>query len=304
MDSLSRLNLGLCCINTELQRKKIFCSRTLIRRTFTVEKAKQLALRNIADIIPLIDWNVAHGIQHLRLSSDLFPHFTDSETESYTIDFAKDSLKMIGDYILSKKHRVTFHPGQYNQIGARSPSVFEKTVDDLLHHATILDTMGIENGVMCIHGGGVYGDKEATIRRWVDQFDDLPSTVKAKICIENCEKCYSPADCLEIARQVKIPVIFDNLHYDCYSLLHPQELLESPEDLLEEIVDTWKYSDPVFHLAQQAPSSKVGKHADFIDHIPDYFLELPDKYQRSFSLEVEAKKKEQAIVRLKDKYSL
>ncbi len=43
----NKIELGLCCINTVLRKQKIYCSRTCIRRTFTVKKAKELALQNI-----------------------------------------------------------------------------------------------------------------------------------------------------------------------------------------------------------------------------------------------------------------
>ena len=47
-----KISLGLCCINTELRSKKppVFCSRSCIRRTFTVESAKEKALQNVKDI--------------------------------------------------------------------------------------------------------------------------------------------------------------------------------------------------------------------------------------------------------------
>jgi UV DNA damage repair endonuclease len=89
------------------------------------------------------------------------------------------------------------HPGQYNQIGTKSKSVFDATVDDLTYHANILDYMELDNNsIICIHGGGVYNDKENTIRRWVEKFDDLPRNVKNRIAIENCELSYNIEDCL------------------------------------------------------------------------------------------------------------
>jgi UV DNA damage endonuclease len=304
-----KIHLGLCCINTELRALKepIFCSRSLIRRTFTVEKAKELAIQNVRYIVPLIKWNVKNDIHHLRLSSDMFPHYTDLETESYTMDFCDKELKKAGEYANLANHRITMHPGQYNQIGAKSSEVFEKTVHDLSAHAEILDRMGIsDEGILCIHGGGLYGDKESAIRRWIDQYDDLPSSVKRRLAIENCEKCYSVRDCLHIAQATKIPVILDSHHYECYKDLHPNELIEDMDEMMDEIVETWDKSNrrPVFHISEQAPSKRIGAHSDFIENIPSYMLELPEKYQRDLFIEVEAKMKEQAIMKLKNKYRL
>jgi UV DNA damage endonuclease len=97
-----RIHLGLMCINDTLREKDIFCSRSLIRRTFSVHKAKELALQNIKDISKLIIWNNDHDIFNLRISSELFPHFTDTDTEPYTLDFATEELKKIASKIIKK----------------------------------------------------------------------------------------------------------------------------------------------------------------------------------------------------------
>ena len=77
-----KVHLGLCCINNSLRKYKpegsrknveVFCSRSTPRRTFTVERAKKMALDNIADIAKLVDWNIKNNIHHLRLSSEIFP---------------------------------------------------------------------------------------------------------------------------------------------------------------------------------------------------------------------------------------
>ena len=67
--------------------------------------------------------------------------------------------------------RLTFHPGQYNVIGTPRQEVLEHTYLDLGCHAQILDMMECDqNSVMVIHGGGIYGDKQSTILRWIEQY--------------------------------------------------------------------------------------------------------------------------------------
>lgn len=296
------LQLGLCCINDELRKNKIFCSRTMIRANFTVEKAQQLALKNIADAETLIHWNHKNGINVFRLSSDIFPHFTDSEVESYSMDFADEALKKLGNVAREYGQRITMHPGQFNQIGAISRDVFEKTVKDLSYHAEILDRMGMDlSSILCVHGGGVYGDKEKTIRRWIDQFDELPKEVKRRLCIEHCERQYNVKDALYISYQCNIPVIFDTHHDTCYKQLHPEYKPDDISEQLQEVVETWKYSTPVFHISEQKIGAKIGAHSDFIETIPTYLLDLV-KDGTSIDLEVEAKAKEKAIFSLREKY--
>lgn len=299
------ISLGLCCINTELrvQKPPVFCSRSCIRKTFTVEHAKKLALQNVKDISTMIEWNKQHNIRCFRLSSDMFPHFTDTETESYDIDFAKPELRLAGDLANGYNHRIVMHPGQYNQVAATSLEVFVKTIDDLSHHASILDAMNIDDdGVLIVHGGGTYGDKEASIQRWIEQFDELPKSVQRRLVIENCERQYSTRDCLYIAEQIDIPVVFDFHHYNCYSIIHSTTKQEAISELLPKVIETWKNKTPLMHISEQG-TGKIGHHSDFIEQLPqellDYIQQNPSIH---IDLEVEAKMKEQAIFKLYNKY--
>jgi UV DNA damage endonuclease len=277
----------------------------MIRKNFTVEKAKELALKNIENISDLCKWNHENNIFCLRLSSDIFPHFTDDETEPYSMDFAVEALKKAGESAKKYGQRITMHPAQFNQVGAKEANVFEKTCRDLKMHADILDYMGIsEDGILCVHGGGVYNDKEKTIQRWIDQYQKLPENVKKRLAIENCERCYSTSDCLRISRACNIPVIFDTHHYNCYKQIKPSYDIDV-EILLPEIIDSWKRRGikPVFHISEQRPDSRIGSHSDYIENIPEYLLNLPKKYKINIDVEVEAKMKELAIKKLYEKYS-
>ena len=308
-DIKDQIHLGLCCINNTLREQKptIFNSRSCTRATFSVEKAKNLSLQNVKDLLKIIEWNESHNIKCFRLSSNIFPHFTDTETEKYTIDHTRDVLKQAGDLVKKYNHRVLMHPGQYNQVAAINDNVFKKTIFELDHHASILEAMGIDNnGVLIVHGGGVYGDKSAAKERWIKKYFELPKRVQDRLVIENCEKCYSLEDVIEISEKISdkggnLPVVFDSHHYQCYSLLHPETSQKSLDELLPLVLKSWKNRRPVMHISQQG-DGKCGHHSDYITHLPPYFLNIPRKYNVSFDLEIEAKAKEAAIFRLYDKY--
>ena len=305
----SRICLGLCCINTELRERKkfpVFNSRTCIRKNFTVEKAKELALQNVRDLPEMMTWNYEHNINCFRLSSDMFPHFTDTETEKYTIYFAEEELIWAGGLAKALGQRVLMHPGQYNQVGSPNKKTFEKTIEDLEHHANILDTMDIgKDGVIIVHGGGTYGDKENTKRRWIEQFDDLPKNVKNRLVIENCERQYSTRDCLDISEECGIPVVFDFHHYDCYNIIYKNRKQEGIMDLMSEVIDTWTNTNRnriVMHVSEQG-SGRIGHHSDYIEKIPNEIFQILDEYPSiSIDLEIEAKMKEKAIKKIYDKY--
>ena len=301
-----RVHFGLCCINNGLKDQGITCNRTCIRSRFTVEHALNLATKNVSDIIPLLQYNIENKIGSYRLSSDMFPHFTDTETTPYEpTQEIKDILAAAGQYAQENNIRLTMHPGQYNVVGTPNSKAFEQTVKDLTHHAWILDTMNAnDNGILCIHMGGAYGDMESTIRRWIDQFDDLPSCVKRRLCIENTERNGSVRECLTIAQECKIPMIYDSHHEICYRYLHPEENIEQIEDQMDEIIASWNGKTPLFHVSDQHEDiTKVCKHHDFVEHLPATQLRCCLEYDTDITIEVEAKAKEAAIHKLQSKYS-
>jgi UV DNA damage endonuclease len=168
-----------------------------------------------------------------------------------------------------------------------------------------MDAAGIDaNGVIIIHGGGTYGDKEATMRRWIEQFDDLPLPVKRRLVLENCEKSYCPNDCLEIAGECGIPVVYDCHHYQCYYQSKPLVDIVPPSEFIGDVIESWdrrrfntEGTRVLCHVSSQG-QGKVGHHADYIDRIPRHLLNIFLRHGRGFDLEVEAKAKEQAIFRL------
>lgn len=308
-----RLRLGLCCINNHLRAKKIYTNRTCTRKTYSSEKGYALALQNVSDVLPILEWNEAHNIRHMRLSSDMFPHLLDPECEPYKLDDAiENALRNAGSFAAAHQHRITMHPGQYNVIGTPRRSVFESTCKDLEQHAYVLDCMNVptNEGILCIHGGGVYGDKEATMRRWIDQFDELPRCVKDRIAIENCEKGYSIDDCLVLSRECKIPVILDTHHYDCYSLYHQNEVVSPIGDeegsVIQQIVESWQMRDsrPLFHVSDPRDANRENKqqycaHHQYVATIPHCLMRLlTEDVVSGIDIEVEAKAKEDAIFEL------
>jgi len=305
------IQLGLCCINTILRQQKppVFCSRKMIMRSIKekgIDVLKEKILQNLADVLTMIKWNEEQGIKVLRLSSELFPHKSNPKVEEYSFDFAMDLMKQIGETAKKTNHRLTFHPGQYNVVGTPNASAFNQTKVDLGYHADVLDHMGMGiDSVMVVHGGGIYKDKEKAIKTWCKQFYELPENVQKRLVLENCEKCYSIIDCLRISKIVNIPVVFDTHHFECYKKLHPTEHFEDPSEYMADILETWtkRGIKPKFHISEQG-TGKIGHHSDYVEVIPDYLLEIPEKYNIKIDIMIEAKMKEQAILKLHEKYNL
>ena len=302
------VQLGLCCMNMTLKSEyNVYASRKIIMRIIQEKGLKELKRRiilNLDDLLKMIDWNEKNGIRVFRLSSELFMHKTNPKIEPYTYDFAKHLLKMIGDKAKLYGHRLTFHPGQFNVLGTPHTKTLKQTIKDLEYHADVLDLMGLDNNsVMVVHGGGVYGEKEKTMERWIENYKNLPDKIKNRLVLENCEKSYSVVDCLHISKETGIPVVFDTHHFECYCLLHPDEEFDEPSEYIQDILKTWtdKNIKPKFHVSEQG-EGKIGKHSDYIDTIPEYLLEIPEKYGIEIDIMIEAKHKELSIQKLYEKY--
>ena len=309
MSQKKPVQLGLCCMNTTLKKQKppVYAARRIIIRIIDekgIDELKRRILANLDDLYKMLEWNEENGIRVFRLSSELFQHKTNPKVPDYTYEFAKEHLKKIGDYALEKGHRLTFHPGQFNVLASISEKAYLQTLKDLEYHADVLDMMGLgKDSVMVIHGGGVYGEKEKTMKRWIENYHKLPDKIKNRLVLENCEKSYSIHDTLRIHDATGIPLVFDTHHFDCYILLHPDEEFSPASEYIPQILETWQEKDikPKFHVSEQG-SGKIGHHSDYIDIIPEYLLDIPERYGIEIDIMIEAKMKELSIQKLYEKY--
>jgi len=320
--SLENINLGYACINMTLQDVKpkknaIRVNRRCIARTYRT-KGKEypisLAKKNLEDVIKIMEWNEENNIKLYRLSSSMFPHITNPEFIAEGNDFAysleqfSEYFTRIGELSVKYNQRLTFHPGQYNQIGAKERVKFKRTITDLKAHATILDLCHCDkNSVMVVHGGGVYDNKTKTLERWIQQFNELPEMVKNRIVVENCERAYNYMDMFYLSKKIERPFVFDTHHHDVYSKIQQKNgfsALKSPEMFIDDVVETWKKCDvkPKFHISEQHPDKKIGSHSEYVETIPKYLFDVSKRVIGGIDIMVEAKAKEKAVLFLREKY--
>lgn len=298
------LQLGYCCINLTL--KDVSVNRTLREASYLAdpERAIQLAKNNLQSVLTILKWNEEHAIRNYRLSSDMFPHITNpncikNSQYAYELELFDPLLEKIGRYARRHGHRLTMHPGQFNQVGTPRGEVLDKTVKDLEFHADVLDRMGLDfNSVMVVHGGGTYGDKKSTLKRWKSQFWALDPSVQCRLVIENDERSYGIDDILKLHNYVGCPIVFDFHHYNCYHK-DPQSPLSQ---VLPQVIESWGNLKPKFHLSEQAPNLRLGAHSDYVEVIPNEMLQLAKDYH--VDLMIEAKAKELSVQRLYNKYFL
>jgi UV DNA damage endonuclease len=183
--------------------------------------------------------------------------------------------------------RLSMHPGQYTLINAKKEEIFRNSVKELEYHAEVLDLMKTPtNTKIQIHVGGVYGDKVASIERFVKRYDDLPKKVRKRLVIENDEKSYSVKDCMSIGERLSIPIVFDSLHHDT------KNNGESYAQAIEITSKTWYADDglPMIDYSSQAEGARMGRHSESIrlDHFRK-FLKETSNYDFDIMLEIKDK---------------
>ncbi|GAA98660.1 uncharacterized protein L969DRAFT_82497 [Mixia osmundae IAM 14324] len=296
--------LGYACLCTVMRNKKpdpVFCARTC--RIDTIKKEgmdylKEIGRQNMRDLAELIEWNEQHHIRFLRLSSEMFP-FASHQEYGFTLEFADEELKAAGALANKYGHRLTTHPGQFTQLGSPRPNVVENAVRDLTYHCEMLDRMGMgKDSVMIIHGGGVYGDKEAALARFrVNYREKLSQNIRDRLVLENDEICYNCDDLLPMCEELGIPLVLDYHHDWIYPSSQPVS------ELIPRIQKLWdaKGIKPKQHLSEPRPGAvsimERRAHADRCQTLP---ADLPD----DMDLMIEAKDKEQAVFHLFRVYDL
>merc|ERR1719354_545355 len=134
-------------------------------------------------------------------------------------------------------------------------------------------------------------------------YKNLPQNIRNRLVLENCEKMFSVEDCLRISGLTNVPVVFDTHHFECYKILHENEEFDPPSYYMERVLETWKKRGikPKFHISEQG-TGRIGHHSDYVEVIPKYLMEIPEKYGFEIDIMIEAKFKELSLFHLYEKY--
>ena len=278
------MRIGYPCIN-----RSIGCtaSRTFRLASYNEERMSKTIAGNLTCLEKILTFNVHHGLLFFRITSDIVPFASHSVcTFPWQEEFAGE-FETIGAYIRQHGFRISMHPDQFVLLNATDKKILQRSIADLKYQTQVLDLMGLDpSAKVQVHVGGMYGDKQAAIQRFLKQYDLLDSAIQERLVIENDERLYCLRDCLAIHEQSGIPVIADTFHH---SLLNNGERFLS---LLTSVRKTWKGKDgiPMIDYSSQEPGRRVGAHAmhiveeDFRQFITgtlpadfDIMLEIKDK---------------------------
>ena len=199
--------------------------------------------------------------------------------------------------VKAKTHnlRITSHPGPFNVLTSPHPHVVDNCVNDLTMHGDVFDMLGLTRthfNKINIHIGGAYGDKPAAMKRFCENFNLLPESVKSRLTVENDDKAsmYSVKDLYhEVYNVIGVPIVFDYHHHKfCDGGLGEQEALELA-------ISTWPEGiTPATHYSESRREEQ-GDDTIRVQAHSDYIYDKIDTYGNDIDIMVEAKRKELAV---------
>jgi len=257
-------------------------------------KLSDLCLHNAGALLDAIIFCGRNGIGSFRINSRILPLKTHPEL-GYTVNklsagteiterFAECGLEAARLNI-----RLSFHPDQFTLLSSPDPEITRKSIEELTYQAEVAEWIGAD--VINIHGGGAYGDKHSALKRVGMAIDQLDDQIRSRLTLENDDRVYTPSDLLPLCRSHGIPLVYDVHHHRCL----PDYLTTG--EVTELALRTWN-REPLFHISSPKDgwdNPQPNKHNDYID-IQDF---PPCWNNYDLTIDVEAKAKELAVMRLK-----
>lgn len=293
--------IGYCCINTTLRKENIYTGRSVTRKKFNKDYVSELALKNSNDLLKILHWNVKNKIKSFRISSDLFPRFTDKETP-YKLEELSDfqsicnSLSFAGKFAVDNDIDLSCHPNPFTVLASNSDKVVENTIREIEMHNIIGDLLGMGDKPFNInfHVGCNFSIDAAN--RFCYNFSKLSESVKKRIVIENDDKPngWSVSKLHKyIYSEIGVPITFD-IHHSNFS--REDNLSDQDEFLIAK--STWNRKMEVHVSESPDPEIMQRKHSDFITKkVPDY------AFDETYVL-FEAKAKELAVLKYMEENAL
>jgi UV DNA damage endonuclease len=278
--------IGLCCQFLEevtsprgkVSHKNIFEESILqynkfLQNSYPQEKIVATWVKNISKVKEILPKVYNSGIRSFRLSSNYFPLNDKLDGLLESNQKIRSILSDIGQFVIKNKMRASCHPSQFVVLSSKNPNVIKNSVENLTHHAWVLDSMGLDASpyyAINIHGG-VRGESKMLI----EQANALPANIKNRLTFENDERSYSVKDLYQVYRETGVPITYD-FHHDTFnnSGLNHQEKIKM-------VMESWGRVKPLMHLSNTEPEfmdsgsfTEKRKHSFYTHYIPSPLLEL------------------------------
>ncbi len=279
------MKIGYPCINWTIGCKG---DKTFRLKSYSEPRLIDTVTNNLDCLSEMLTFNVNHNILFFRITSDLVPFASHPVCKIDWLKYFKDQFASIGAFIRSNDIRISMHPGQYTVLNSPDAGILERTIKELRYHADVLDALDLDvSAKIQIHVGGVYGDKNESLGRFVQRYRDLDEVFKRRLVIENDDRNYTVHDCMKIHAETGVPVLFDVFHHE---LNHSRS---SGAKTLPEITATWQEHDGIPMVDYSSYHSSGGRkvsHTESIDssHF-ERFLAATQPYDIDIMLEIKDK---------------
>jgi UV DNA damage endonuclease len=289
--------LGLCCTFRDEPIKFANTTAAAMARPGRPEalaRLSSLCLANAAALLASLRFCADHGIGCFRVNSQVLPLKTHPQA-GYEMDELPEGDEVVRRFgecaAFARSHdlRTCFHPDQFVVLNSRRPEVVEASIRELEYQAEVAGWIGAD--VVNVHGGGAFGDKRKSLDDFARRLDRLSPEVRSRLTVENDDRIYTPSDLLPICRASGVPLVYDVHHHRC------NDDGRSVEETTGEAVSTWG-REPMFHISSPIAGwdgPRPERHHDFID-VGDFPVCW---HGLSLTVEVEAKAKEAAVLKLK-----
>ena len=248
---------------------------------------------NLACLARILEWNRQQGILFFRITSDLIPFASHPVCTFPWQQHFRGELARIGEFVSASGIRISMHPDQFIILNAPEERIVRRSTTELAYHAELLDLMGLGTAAKIqLHIGGLYGDADGSIRRFIGVFRRLDPLIQRRLVVENDDTRFGAAECLRIHEETGIPVLLDVFHHSC------RNQGEDTGEMLQAAGKTWTRSDGTMMVdySSQHPGKRAGGHADHLDaddfrrflrisrpHDMDIMLEIKDKEESALA---------------------
>ncbi len=256
LDGFITMKIGYPCIN-----RSIGCTANSTFRlaSYSEEKIREKIQNNLECLSRILEFNADRGLLFFRISSDLIPFASHPVCQfEWRAVFSRE-LESIGRYIKKNRMRISMHPDQFVVLNSKREDVVANSVLELEYHRGLLDAMGLDGDAKIqIHVGGVYGDRDGSINRFISSCNSLGEGIKRRLVIENDDRNYGVKNCLRISGETGVPVLLDVFHHECLNSGEPLK------DVLRLTAATWGGRDGslMVDYSLQARGKRKGTHAE------------------------------------------
>lgn len=263
--------------------------KTFRLKSYSEKRMKETIKNNLNCLKKMLSFNVQHNLLFFRITSDLIPFASHPICAFDWQSYFSDLFNEIGTHIQKNDIRISMHPDQFIVLNSPKKEVVERSIAELQYHANVLDVMNLSDSAKIqLHVGGIYNDKQSSVKRFISNFKKLNNSIKNRLVLENDDARYSINDCINISSEIHIPILLDVFHH---SILHNNESIDF---ILNQTSNTWSDKDGILMLdySQQEPNQRKGKHAETITMEPfSQFIDITKPYDFDIMLEIKDKEK-------------